>query len=159
MEIYKQPLKEVLIFIGIQLVLTLAFWFLFSSKSFIINSVFAIPFSSVAMSFIFKRHKWHVNWMKYLVSGAIMLLISLLLYAIEEKYLIGILGDILGAIISGIWGFFSGVFKLIAFVLILLIVLAVSALFFSLFFLSVIVGNVIFTTWVLPKFDEYIEGA
>ena len=88
-----------------------------------------------------------------------MVLLSIALYYLEEKYLIGFLGDLLSAIISGIWNFFPGVLKLIASVLILLVLLAVSALFFALFFLVILIGNVIFSMWVLPKFDALIEEA
>lgn len=159
MEVYKQPLKEVLLFAGFQLIFTFLYWVILSEKSFLLNCIFAIPIASLAMAFTIKKHKWYVSWIKYLVSGALMVLLSIALYYLEEKYLIGFLGDLLSAIISGIWNFFPGVLKLIASVLILLVILAVSALFFAVFFLVILIGNVIFSMWVLPKFDALIEEA
>lgn len=156
--LYKQPLKEVLLFFAFQLGFTLVFWIVLSDSTFMKKSMYAIPFSSLMMALVVKKHLWYINWIKYLVSGVLMLVLSFLLYYIEEKYLLGVLGDLLGAIVSGIWDFFPGILKVIGSVLILLVVLAVSAIFFALFFLGILAGNVVFTTWILPKFDKLLEG-
>ncbi len=157
MEKYKLPLKEALLFMAFQLSFALIFWLLSVSRLALVNNMCAIPFSSLIMSMLFKKHAWHINWIKYFISGILMLSLSLMLYAIEEKYLFDVLGSVLGGMVSAVWNFFPGVLKLIASVLILLLVLLVSALFFAGFFLIIIVSNVVFTTWVLPKFDELVE--
>ena len=157
MEKYKIPLKEALLFMAFQLGFALIFWILSVSRLALVNNMCAVPFSSLIMSMIFKKHAWHINWIKYFISGVLMMSLSLLFYAIEEKFLVGALGNVLGGMVSAVWNFFPGALKLIASVLILLLVLFVSALFFAVFFLIIILSNVVFTIWVLPKFDELVE--
>ncbi len=157
MEQYKQPLKETLLFITFQLSFALLFWLFLVSKSALVNNMCAVPFSSLLMSLLVRRHKWHINWLKYLISGILMLALSFFMYYIEADFLMGWLADGLGGMVSSIWSFFPGALKLVASVLILLLVLFVSASCFALFFLLILLTNVIFTTWVLPQFDELME--
>jgi hypothetical protein len=157
MNAYKQPLKEALLFITLQLGFALAFWLCAASKSALVNNMCAVPFSSLLMSFLVRKHKWYINWIKYLISGVLMLALSFFLYYIEAEFLIGWIGNVTGDMVAVIWNYFPGALKLVAAVLILLLVLFITALFFAGFFVLIVVSNVIFTTYVLPKFDELME--
>lgn len=157
MEKYKQPLKEALLFIVLQLSCALLFWLFLVSKSALVNNMCAVPFSSLLMSMLIRKHVWYINWLKYLISGILMLALSFFMYYIEADFVMGWLADLLGGMVFSIWDFFPGALKLVASVLILLLVLFVSALCFALFFLLILLTNLIFVTWVLPQFDDWVE--
>jgi hypothetical protein len=157
MDAYKQPLKEALLFIAFQLGFALTLWLCAVSKSALVNNMCAVPLSSLLMSLLMRKHKWYINWIKYLISGVLMLALSFFLYYIEAEFLIGWLGDVTGDMVAEIWNYFPGALKVVAAVLILLLILFITALFFAGFFVLILLSNVIFTTYVLPKFDELME--
>jgi hypothetical protein len=157
MNFNRQNLREVLLIVSLQIVFTLIAWLLTGSSSIWINSMLAIPFSSLVMSLLAKKGKLPSNWIKYCICGVLMLVFSAVLYFIEEKFLSGFLSDALGYTITYIWQLFPGTLKPVAVILLFLWGLIVCAVFFALFLVLLLFSNLIFTSWVLPKFEELVD--
>jgi hypothetical protein len=89
-------------------------------------------------------------WLQYLLLSSVFVLLTGVVYVIEERYFTHVLSDMVTFGVDVIWDLFSGVFKIIAALLILLYIAISVGVIMLVFVVLMVLTNVYASTKLFP---------